>query len=174
MLLVLTQILFFWAFLFLNCIRKLHLLARLLNASYFFSWIVWQIFFSLFYTSMQWLFRTENTFITLRQCIFCSHPKMKMKMMVVVFAEQTRKVYFGFLLFFFPYILVLWFCPVQGVFILFRTNIFFIFPFKFLPSFLCLPQFLLVSLTVPLAVFFIWGTFIFDSFRFTHSSSQKI
>ena len=102
-------------------------------SEYYWVWqsvrTVWQNFFSSFYTSMQRPFRTESTFITLRPCIFAHIQRWRLKI-VVVFARQTRKVYFGFSLVFFSCVVVLWFCPVQGFFYIFQDKRIFHLPFQ--------------------------------------------
>ena len=106
---------------------------QILEYSFSFFWTVWQIFFSSFYTSMHWLFRAENSFITLHGCIFAHIPRWRGRWWLWCWQSRLRKFTLVFHFFFFPYILILWFSPVQGVFYIFQDkNIFFIFPFPFL------------------------------------------
>ena len=61
---------FYFSILFANCIC----LPDCWVLHFFFLGLFWHIFFSSFYTLMQQLCRTKNTFFTLRQCIF-AHSK---------------------------------------------------------------------------------------------------
>ena len=173
-----SNIAFLGPLLFFNFIRKLYWLARLLSTSFFFLRLFGKYFSARFILRYNDCLERET--LSLPLCIFvfvyffgvfCSHPEMKLKMMVVVFAEQIWKVYFGFPLFFFPYIL----CSDSVLFkAFFKTKYFSYSLSSFFLSFSVFLSFSFFFLRVPLAVFFIWGTFIFDSFRFTHSSSKKI
>ena len=81
--------------LFFNFIRKWDLLARLLSTSFFF----WDCLANIFQLVLDFDAATDQNgrhFHYLVSMYFCSHLEMKMKTMVVMFAEQTQKVYFGF------------------------------------------------------------------------------
>ena len=110
MLLVFTQILLFWglfyfSILFANCIGLPDCWVLL-----FFSQTVWQIFFSSFYTSIQRLFRTGNTFITFVYfcicvffwCIFIPIPRWRWRWWLWCLRNRFGKFTLVFRFFSFP------------------------------------------------------------------------
>ena len=111
---------------------------QILEYSFSFFWTVWQIFFSSFYTSMHWLFRAENSFITLHGCIFAHIPRWRGRWWLWCLQSRLRKFTLVFHFFSFP-IFSYSDSPLFKVFfIFFRTKTYFLyslFPFSVFLSF---------------------------------------
>ena len=161
--------LFYFSILFANCICLpdcwvLH----------FFSRTVWQIFFSLFYTSMQRLLRTENSFTTLRRCIFTHIPRWRWRWCLWCLRNRLGKFTLVLHFFSFPIFSCSDSVLFKAFFIFLRRNVFFIFSSQVSPF---------LSLSSLVSPCFYHGTscsifylrhFYLRHFRFTYSSSKKI
>ena len=103
---------------------------QILEYSFSFFWTVWQIFFSSFYTSMHWLFRAENSFITLHGCIFAHIPRWRGRWWLWCLQSRLRKftLVFHFFLSLYSHTLIL---PCSRCFLYFsgQKHIFYI-PFS--------------------------------------------